>query len=142
MGKRGSMVLGVCVAAVAATGFAGTANAGLTGESTYAAMAFEKKSGSLGTVWLQESLVEAKENAIKECKRIANRPNKCKVVAKVQDGCVAAANNDNPLNFKYGFGSGKNVPQARKAAKKDVSGGEANVVQTVCSDSGPVGGRG
>jgi hypothetical protein len=46
------------------------------------------------------------------------------------------------VNFKYGFGSGKNVPQARKAAKKAVSGGEANVVQTVCSDSGPVGGRG
>jgi hypothetical protein len=133
---RGSITLGVCVAAVAMA-FAGTASAGLTGEeSTYAAMAFEKKSGVLGTVWLQDSLAEAKAKAIDECRQGANRPGKCKIVAKVKDGCLAAANNDDPTNFKYGFGSGKNVPKARKAAKRDVPGGQGRVVQTACSDSG------
>ena len=136
-GKRGSIGLGVCAVAVAAT-FAGTANAGLTGESTYAAMAFEKNSGALGTVWLQASLPEAKANAIKECKKIADRPNRCRVQVTEKDGCVAAATNRDIENVKYGFGEGKTPRKAKKAAKKELPDGDGRIVQTVCSDSGPV----
>jgi hypothetical protein len=137
MRKRGSVVLGAGAAALATLALAGTANAGLEGDSTYAAMAFEKKSGALGSVWLQDSLADAKDKAIRECKDIATRPNKCRIVAKVQDGCMAAANNGDPENFEYGFGTGKDVRKAKKAAKKAVPGGDGKVVQVVCSDTGP-----
>jgi Domain of unknown function (DUF4189) len=92
----------------------------------------------LGTVWLQESLVEAKANAVKECKKVADRPSKCRVRVSVKDGCVAAATNGAIENVKYGFGEGKTPRKAKKAAKKELPDGDGRIVQTVCSDSGPV----
>ena len=135
MGMRGSITLAVCAAAAAA--LAGTAGAADKGESTFAAIALEAKSGAVSSVWLHDSLAEAEEAALLGCKDIADKPSKCRVKITAENGCIAAVNSGKAGEFRYGFGSGATAKKAEKAARKDLSRGVPHVLRSICSATGP-----
>jgi hypothetical protein len=89
----------------------------------YAAIAVDKASLSYGWAQGYATLAKAKHWALSECRSDSGPSNNCKVVATVQNGCVAVAYKNTAHGHKLGWAIGSTKHAAEQAALNAVGHG-------------------
>lgn len=126
----------VLAAIVASAGFAlATAGPAAAGDDKFAAIAVEVPKGAYGYGFNYDSRSAAETRALDECELFAQRPENCRKVVWVRNGCAAVAvirrENGNIRRMAWGIANGKR--QAIQRAK-DAAGQGSRLLVWVCTD--------